>query len=46
MNGFQQISIDQSIDGIHDDDLPPISFVVHGYLASIQNSRKSMMRII
>lgn len=40
MNDFQQIFIDQpSIDAIADDNLP-ISFVVHGFLASIQGSRK------
>lgn len=41
MNDFQQIFVDQTTDGIVDEDLP-ISFVVHGYLASIQNSRKSI----
>lgn len=41
MNDFQQIFVDQSLDGIVDEDLP-ISFIVHGYLASIRNSRKSI----
>lgn len=41
-NDFQQIYADQSVDEIIDKD-SPISFIVHGYLASIRSSRKLTM---